>query len=225
MRVEPLPGCLLSVAASYELCWVQGCHDCARVASRYDPDRALALTTLALGLPGTPFLYQGNEVGLINGHVSADQAQDPLICRGGSPEHNRDPARIPMPRLPSPGLGFTTAEQPWILLGDRRPSDSVTAQADDARSMLQAHRRLRHLRRLLPDLPAARPTWLPTPEGVSAYRSGETIVAANLAMAPLDWIPPGSWRVRYSTHHPVRSVPVTLAVNEALILTQCTSSS
>ena len=70
-------------------------------------------------LPGLPFVYYGEELGLENGLVAADAARDPIAVRAGEHAASRDPARTPMPWRPGPGLGFTTAARVW--LPDGRP--------------------------------------------------------------------------------------------------------
>lgn len=206
-----------AVSASTELSFTQSSHDWARAASRYGARRALALTTLAAGLPGTLFLYQGDELGLVNGDVPADQAQDPLAARGGNHEHNRDTSRTPMPWRPGPGLGFTTAERAWLPFGGRAPEDTVEMQRADPGSLLHAHRRLLHVRSELPDLRGPAPTWLDAPAGVTAYRRGDTVVAANLGTTPVALDLPGAWRVRYSTTGHTTLGPIR--PDEAVILT------
>lgn len=212
-----------AIASSSNLSWTQSNHDWARAASRYGAERALALTTLTIGLPGTLFLYQGDELGLVNGTVPAEHVQDPLVLRGGNYQHNRDVSRTPMPWRPGPGLGFTTAPHAWLPFGGRDPVDTVAVQAKNSHSMLHAHRRLLRLRRSLPDLRGATLVWIDAPEGVTAYRRGNTVVAANLGPTTAQLNLPGSWRVHYSTLDPDRSVPGTIAPHEALIQTQFTS--
>lgn len=206
-----------AATASPHLSWTQSSHDWARAATRYGADRALALTTLAAGLPGTLFLYQGDELGLVNGIVPAEQAQDPLAARGGNHVHNRDTSRTPMPWRPGPGLGFTTAERAWLPFGGRTPADTVEVQREDAGSILHAHRRLLHVRRELPDLRGPAPVFLDVPGGVTAYRRGDTVVAANLGPAAAELDLPGSWQIRYSTRSHTR--PEAIEPDEAVILT------
>ncbi|MCP3804710.1 alpha-amylase family glycosyl hydrolase [Allokutzneria sp. A3M-2-11 16] len=205
-----------ATTASPALSWAQSSHDWSRAATRYGAARSLALTTLTMGLPGTPFLYQGDELGLVNGVVPAEQAQDPLAKRGGNHEHNRDASRTPMPWCASENLGFTSAATAWLPFGDRTPADTVEVQQQDPRSILHAHRRLLHVRRELPDLRRTEPTWLDTAPGMTAYRCGNTVVAANLGTTAAELDLDSSWRVRYSTVDRTSLGP--LAPNEAVIV-------
>lgn len=214
------PGDLLRAAsaASPHLSWTQSSHDWTRAATRYGAERALALTTLALGLPGPVFLYQGDELGLTNGHVPPEQAQDPLAARGGNHAHNRDAVRTPMPWEPSATLGFTTADRAWLPFGGRTPADTVAVQAADPDSMLNRHRRLLALRRSLPaDAPVQ---WLDAPAGIAAYRRGDVVVAANLGERPATLDLDGDWRLEFASRS---GDGRTLAPDEAAIRRRSTT--
>ena len=77
-----------------------------------------------LTLPGTPFLYYGEEVGLRNGPEPADEAK-----------------RTPMAWDSSAGGGFTTGE-PWHDFAPGRETTNVAAQTGDPGSLLSRYRRL-----------------------------------------------------------------------------------
>jgi alpha-glucosidase len=89
-------------------CWFLEKHDQPRVASRFDDAglgaaRARAVLLMIYALRGTPFVYQGQELGMSDATVPPDRVVD---------VDGRDPERAPMPWLrPSvagPGAGFTT---------------------------------------------------------------------------------------------------------------------
>ena len=201
-------------------CWTQTSHDEPRPPTRFGGGdqgraRALAVTTLLAGMPGPFVLYQGEELGLEDGHVPADRIVDAM---GGS----RDGCRTPIPWTPEPGWGFTAGE-PWLPFGDRSPEDTVAVQRDDERSWLHRHRQLLAVRR---QLDASAPVeWL-ADGPVVAYRRGDAVVAAAISDSahPLA-LPGGSWEVAFSSD-PDRPVttPLTgsarLAAAEALVLRQ-----
>ena len=169
------------------LAWVQGSHDRTRAATRFgggDAGRArsLALGTLYMGLPGIPFLYMGEELGLEDVPVPPERSQDPIAVRHDAPERARDNCRTPMPWEPSPGLGFTTAEDAWLPFGDRRPQDTVAVQREDPASWLSRWRRLIEARRAC-DL-TGDVEWMGEDGDVVAYRRGGTVVAANCGDGP-----------------------------------------
>ncbi|MDQ6793300.1 MAG: alpha-amylase family glycosyl hydrolase [Chloroflexota bacterium] len=122
--------------------WCLNNHDHSRVASRYPGEPAARLTAiLLLTLRGTPFLYQGEELGLQDGVVPAGQAVD---------IEGRDPERCPMPwQSPSavgPGAGFTTG-RPWLPIGPDAEEHSVAKERSDPTSVLSLYRRLLAVRR------------------------------------------------------------------------------
>jgi glycosidase len=130
-------------------------HDAPRHASRYDHPvlgeaRARLAALLLLTLRGTPFLYQGEEIGMRNVAVPEARLQDPLAFRL-HPRLSRDPSRTPLPWQPGPGAGFTTGE-PWLPLGDDANERNVAVQRADPSSLLHLYRALLALRRRTPAL-------------------------------------------------------------------------
>ena len=126
-------------------CWFLENHDQPRVASKFDDAglgaaRARAVLLMIYALRGTPFVYQGQELGLPDAHVPPERVVD---------VDSRDPERAPMPWLrPSaagPGAGFTTGE-PWLPIVEEAETLSVQAQEADRRSTLWLTRRIAELR-------------------------------------------------------------------------------
>lgn len=109
-------------------------HDQPRVATHLAgvPGGPALAASLLLTLPGTPFLYYGEEIGMTG------DKPDPRI-------------RTPMRWTEGPGAGFTTGT-PWQALSGDGPGVSVAAQIDDPRSLLSLYRRLIHLRQTHPAL-------------------------------------------------------------------------
>jgi alpha-amylase len=105
-------------------------HDQRRVASELgaDPARLKLAATILLTLPGTPFLYYGEEVGLENGPTGADESK-----------------RTPMPWDGSARGGFTTG-QPWHPLAPGQATANVAAQTGDPGSLLSRYRQLIRVR-------------------------------------------------------------------------------
>jgi alpha-glucosidase len=138
-------------AAGDHFAWPLGSHDDPRAATRFGggtlgAKRARAYLTLLCGLPGVPFLYQGDELGLDDGELEDDAAQDPIAVRNPGAK-GRDPVRTPMLWEPGPGFGFTTGT-PWLPFGDNRSaSDTVAAQRGVEGSPLERVRALLGARR------------------------------------------------------------------------------
>jgi alpha-glucosidase len=187
-----------AAAASGALSWVQGNHDRPRAASRYGGGtcgrgRSLALHVLMAFLPGTLWLFQGEELGLEDGVVPEGLEADPLGL--AQPSQSRDGARTPMPWAPGPGLGFTSG-RPWLPDAGRRLAETAAVQGADPGSHLQAMRRLLMVKRWARERGVARgevrfgpPGAAPAADGagagaVAAYRRGRTWVMANLGDEP-----------------------------------------
>jgi alpha-glucosidase len=120
-------------------CYALGNHDRSRFISRHDHDgnglvRARAACLLLLGLRATPFVYYGEEIGMVDVDVPEEQLQDP--ARFHHP--GRDPERTPMQWDASAGRGFTTGN-PWLPFGPI--GTNVADQRDDPDSILSLYRR------------------------------------------------------------------------------------
>ena len=149
-------------------------HDKPRSVNAYfskAADKALAskaLTTLLLTLRGTPFVYEGEEIGMTNVDWDSIEAYHELNSRsqyemalqeGFSHEQaigfvkalSRDNARTPMQWDSSPNAGFTTGK-PWIPLNENFKQLNVALQEENANSPLAYYRRLVNLRKQSPVL-------------------------------------------------------------------------
>ena len=148
--------------------WCLNNHDHSRVASRYDAGgrgaaRARVAAMLLLTLRGTPFLYQGEELGMRDAAVPPEAAVD---------VDGRDPQRAPLawqpPSLAGPGCGFTTG-RPWLPFAPDAEGSNVAAQGADPASTLSLYRRLIWRRRRSLALQGGREALLDTGESVLAY--------------------------------------------------------
>ena len=160
--------------------WVLSNHDNPRHRTRYDraaallgedaattadrsEARARAAAVLLLTLRGTPFLYQGEELGLLDAVIPPERAVDP----GG-----RDGCRAPVPwdgsadhGWPVPGGGG-----PWLPFPPDADGRNYGAQRLDPASILHLYRRLLGLRRDRPALRIGAFERLNTPDGVLGYQ-------------------------------------------------------
>jgi alpha-glucosidase len=112
--------------------------------------RARAATLLMLALPGSAYLYQGEELGL---HEVADLApdvlQDPAFLRSGGAEKGRDGCRVPLPwTTDGPSFGFSTGAAHLPQPAWFGPL-SVEAQEHDSASTLALYRQALSWRRQL----------------------------------------------------------------------------
>jgi alpha-glucosidase len=120
-------------------------HDNPRTVSRYAPEgdlergrrRARMAALMLLTLRGTPFLYNGEEIGMADGPVPEDRIVDVA---------GRDPERTPLQWNASPTGGFTTGV-PWLPVNPETATVNVEAQQGDPSSMLELYRTLIRIRR------------------------------------------------------------------------------
>jgi alpha-glucosidase len=152
-------------------------HDRSRAATRYGRERAAAAATLLLTLRGTPFIYYGEEIGMVDVPIAPDRIVD---------VHGRDPERTPMQWDGGPNAGFTTGA-PWLPIAPDAAAINVAAQRDDPASLFSFYRRLIWLRRGSAALRRGRYTALPAPRDVYRFAreaDGERIeVSINFSSA------------------------------------------
>jgi len=182
--------------------WTMASHDENRPPTRFrggDLGRARAFTlwTLFATLPGLPFVYQGEELGLEDGYVAPEDVQDPVGLAAYA--EGRDPCRTPMPWKPDRHSGFTTGE-PWLKSAPRRPEETIAAQRADPESHLHRFRRLLAVRRELAPLRTGGVEWLAAPAGVALVRVGQVLTVANATDVEAEvGLPPGGWSLEFET--------------------------
>jgi alpha-glucosidase len=164
--------------------WTASNHDVGRFPSRWcagEPARIRCALLTLLTLRGTPFLYYGDEVGMLEVPIPREAVRDGPGLIGES-QVVRDPGRTPMQWTAGPGVGFTRpGVEPWLPFGDATRAN-VADQRSDPNSHLNLCRDLIALRRGTPDLRSGDYASIPAPEGMWAWRRGEaTVVAANLS--------------------------------------------
>ncbi len=172
--------------------WVLSNHDLVRHVTRYGGGalgrrRGLAVSALLFGLPGSPYLYQGEELGLEEADVPGHLRQDPMFRRSLGRRAGRDGCRTPMPwSAQAPGFGFTSGEA-WLPFGADAAALAVDVQSGNPASTLSAYRRLLAARRELlrsgelgDDVEL-----LDSAPDVFAYRRGPLTVVLNTAAEPV----------------------------------------
>ena len=184
---------MLAASQSAWPSWSFSNHDVVRVLSRYADDadraaRARLLIAVLSTLRGTAFLYQGEELGLPQGHVAYDRLQDPE-GKAFWPRHKgRDGARTPLPwRADTAEAGFSTAE-PWLPLDRAHIPLAVDRQEADPASVLNFTRRFLAWRKRQPALVSGDIRFLDAPEMILAFERSSTdqrlLLAFNFAQAP-----------------------------------------
>ena len=127
---------------------------------------------ILLTLRGTPFLYQGDEIGLTDGPITQADLVDRVGIRFWPYYKGRDAERTPMPWANEPGGGFTSrGVRPWLPMGDLAQCN-VADQAADADSVLAFTKRAIAARSGNEDLAVGAYASLPAPNGVWAFERG-----------------------------------------------------
>ena len=143
-------------------------HDLPRIVSRWGDDgvyrvqSAKMLATMLHGMQGTPFIYQGEELGMTNIRLELEQYQDleslnlfrERTAQGYDPEdvmrsiraRGRDNARTPMQWTAGENAGFTTGT-PWLPVNENHRFLNAEAELADPDSVFHYYRRLISLRK------------------------------------------------------------------------------
>ncbi|MFI7688472.1 glycoside hydrolase family 13 protein [Nonomuraea sp. NPDC049655] len=175
--------------------WVLSNHDVVRHRTRYgtaDPGTGLARARAALltmlALPGSAYLYQGEELGLPEvTDLPAEARQDPVFFQSEGKLPGRDGCRVPLPwSAESPSYGFSPpGVRPWLPQPAAFAELTAEKQEGDADSTLEFYRRALACRRELAGVIPYTLEWLDSPEGALFFSRGPLICAINCGMEPL----------------------------------------
>jgi alpha-glucosidase len=193
--------------------WVLSNHDVVRHASRMgfpvgtprprgigaddpQPDAALGLrraraaTLLLLALPGSAYLYQGEELGLPEHTTMPDEVrQDPAWFRSGHTTRGRDGCRVPIPwEADAPSYGFGPTDASWLPQPPVWAEYALDRQRGVAGSTYEMYRTALRLRRENA-LGTGALAWRDTDADVLAFDNGAVLVVSNLADGPVG-LPP-----------------------------------
>ena len=194
-------------------------HDLPRIVSRWGDDgahradSAKALAVVLHGLQGTPYIYQGEELGMTNAPFGPQDWRDleslnayRELCQAGTPPPQalaavqrmaRDNARTPMQWTAGPNAGFTTGT-PWMRVNPNYTAINAEAALADPGSVFYTYRKLIALRKANPVFAAGDFKLLcPGDTQVFAYLrrgGGQTmLVAANLSGQDAAFAPPADF--------------------------------
>ena len=198
--------------------WVLSNHDVTRPVTRYGraetgfafeskradtptdfelgTRRARAAALLAMALPGSMYIYQGEELGLPEVEdIPFERRQDPMWHRSGGLDPGRDGCRVPLPWAGNePPYGFSRdgASRPWLdQPGDWAPL-TVAAQSETSTSTLALYRAGLRLRRAAPWGRDGGLRWLPAADSVLAFTRGHDFTClVNYGPEPVE-LPAGA---------------------------------
>ncbi|MGY1670854.1 glycoside hydrolase family 13 protein [Geodermatophilus sp. SYSU D00710] len=171
--------------------WVLNNHDVSRTVTRFGGGaaglrRARAAALLMLALPGSTYLYQGEELGLPDVDLPDDALRDPVWERSSHTRRGRDGCRVPLPWSRSgPSYGFGPGAPPWLPVPAGWGECSVEAQTGREDSTLELYRHALALRRrhLVPAGPDV--AWVDAGADVLALRRGGVLCVVNLGPGQL----------------------------------------
>jgi len=149
--------------------------------------RARAASAFMLALPGSAYLYQGEELGLPEVIDLPDSArQDPTFFRTGGKNYGRDGARVPIPwDVASPSAGFGPTGASWLPQPHTWPGYARDAQLGIPGSTLEFYREALAARRTH-HLARNELVWQPSPDPAAlVFRSGAVTVIANTGATPV----------------------------------------
>ncbi len=216
--------------------WVLSNHDNPRHRTRYDraaaragedgataarrsEARARAAAVLLLTLRGTPFVYQGDELGLTDAVIPDHRVVDP----GG-----RDGCRAPVPWDATPDHGWPTRPGvvPWLPMAPEADQRNWASQLADPSSMLHLYRRAITVRHATPALTRGSFGSVDVPDGVLGFRrthGDDTVdVLVNFNGVTVDLADPGSvgTEVVLASDGPASSggFPGTLGPDQAVVI-------
>jgi alpha-glucosidase len=154
--------------------------------------RARAAALLTAALPGTLYIYQGDELGLPEVDVPVEAIQDPMYLRSGKVNPGRDGCRVPIPWSgTAPPYGFSEGRAADIWLPQPRDWAGLTveAQSENPSSMLSLYRQAISLRRSIPELRGDDFAWLDTHTEVIGFVRGRRFASITNFGRPIP-LPP-----------------------------------
>jgi alpha-glucosidase len=171
--------------------WALSNHDSPRVASRLGALESQALALFVFALPGSAYIFAGQELGLPDGELLDSDRQDPSFIRSKGAIKGRDGARVPLPWSGQlTPFGFTSGT-PWLPINQSWQDLSVESQSVNSKSVLNLYRNAMALRaEYLTG--AGDIEWLESPlhgsmkDAVLVFKRGVVTVVMNLSEKTLE---------------------------------------
>jgi alpha-glucosidase len=168
-------------------CHVFSNHDQSRAITRIaknDVQKAKLIAVLLLTQKGTPFIYYGEEIGMVDGNIPRKYIQDPVGKKYWPFHTGRDKARTPMQWNATNYAGFSTVT-PWLPVNPDYTRTNVALQSKQTESMFQFYRKLIALRKSRKELYAGEIEFLLAPDDVMLYKrvwnNEKCIIALNFS--------------------------------------------
>lgn len=192
--------------------WVLSNHDVTRPVTRYGREdsgfafdrkrfgvptdlavgtrRARAAALLVAALPGTMYVYQGDELGLPEVELPREVIEDPMHFRSGGVDPGRDGCRVPLPWAGAAAPFGFGAGGSWLPQPADWSAYTVAAEEADPGSMLSLYRDALAFRRQSADLRTGALAWLDVGPDALGFRRGDRLASiTNLGSEPIS-LPP-----------------------------------
>jgi len=162
--------------------WALNNHDSSRLVSRLGSvEKARALALLTAALPGSLYIYQGEELGLPDGDMPVAARKDPIAIRSKGVDLGRDGCRVPLPWTANEkNFGFSTGT-PWLPQMSSYGDFAIESEVKAEESSLNFYKKTLRIRREHPALGGEGSiTFLDTSPGILGFtRVPGLIVFAN----------------------------------------------
>jgi alpha-glucosidase len=216
---------------------VLGNHDNPRIATRYTQDendaRSKVAALMLFTLHGTPFIYNGDEIGMRDIHLKRSEIKDPVGKLYWPLYKGRDGCRAPFQWSAGKNAGFSNGNTTWLPIHPDFQARNVEQQNQDPQSLLNFYKQLIQLRKQYPVL--VKGDFFPLeniPSSILAYQRRTqqkcALILINFShqqkQVNLEKMGTGKWKLLISTHRTMLNNQlnrsIILSGDEALILLQ-----
>jgi alpha-glucosidase len=148
-------------------------------------EQARVAAMLLLTLRGTPTLYYGDEIGMLQVPIAPEQVRDPFEKNVPGIGVGRDGCRTPMQWDATANAGFSTSP-PWLPVPDDFQHENVVNLDADTQSILNLYKALIRLRKAMPELVWGEYVPIAAQGDLLLYQrgGGAVVVALNLGAEP-----------------------------------------
>jgi alpha-glucosidase len=156
--------------------------------------RSRAMITLAMAMPGSLYLYMGEELGLPEYlDIADDRRQDPVFIQTGGRRIGRDGCRVPIPWTDDPATSFgfstvengTSAPEPWLPQPDWWGAMAVAELDGHDGSILELYREVVDARREFATPQGMAAAVIELGDGLVAVRRGDLVAVTNVSSMPV----------------------------------------
>jgi len=207
--------------------YVLGNHDVQRVATRVGEAQTRVAAMLLLTLRGTPTIYNGDEIGMVDGDITEDDIEDPQGHRLGL-HMSRDFARTPLQWDDSALAGFSPegTESTWLPVTHDYKERNIQAQMGDNDSLWTLYQQLLTFRQSSKALLSGAYESVDSPQGTFVYHrtadDDQLLIALNFTGENKTINVPDNSEIILQTHQDSNAIladgVVTLGANEGIVL-------